>query len=481
MNIASVPCRCGQSWTVPARGPAASGTPAPVGERPPAPTSSRSTSTVAHDVAGLGEHRRAGRVDDHAPGPDQVERRVQQPALEGHQRRRGPSGRRRQRDSGRRRSAPSPVHGASTSTRSKAAGPPRRPRAVGDHHPADAGRSRQRPGAPAPRGAAAARARPAGTALGRQRGQQRGLAAGAGAQVEPPLVAALDRRARSAPARPAGEPSSCTPARPSATAANRRGVAAARAPRRTASSGSAPPGSSSRVERPGRATSVTRRGVVVGGQQRVELVGALAQRLGQPLDDPRAGGCARPTRNRSGRWPGSGATRRTHAARSCSATRRSTALTKPAAPWPTRSRDQVDGGADRGVRRGPASTAAGGRRAAARRAPWPRPWPAAGRRRRRAPRRRCPAGGSCRRRARWRRPRRARSSPCSRSTLRQHQVGVGVVDPHGRAARRTPPAGPGRREGGDAAADPRHGTCGPAGQPSTAGRRGRPRPVASGP
>ena len=65
-NIASVPWRCGHSWTVPGSGPSQSGTSS---SRVPASsrrTSDRPAQHRRHDAGGLGEDRRAGRVD-HRP------------------------------------------------------------------------------------------------------------------------------------------------------------------------------------------------------------------------------------------------------------------------------------------------------------------------------------------------------------------------------------------------------------------------------
>ena len=121
-NIASVRCRCGQSWTVPGSGPAQSGTSGSSGARVLEATSSRAPSSAGDHVAGLGEHRRAGGVEDHAARADRVERRGRAAPAGAGPASRGRRGVRRQRDSGRRRRAPSPVHGASTSTRSKLPG-----------------------------------------------------------------------------------------------------------------------------------------------------------------------------------------------------------------------------------------------------------------------------------------------------------------------------------------------------------------------
>ena len=81
----------------------------------------------ADDLAGLGEVRRAGRVDHDAPGRVRAIARARRSRCSGTSVSRS-SAVRRQRASGRRRSAPSPVHGASTRTRSNDPSAPR-PRA----------------------------------------------------------------------------------------------------------------------------------------------------------------------------------------------------------------------------------------------------------------------------------------------------------------------------------------------------------------
>ena len=230
MNIASVPCRCGHSWTVPGTGPSERGTPVNCGPRSSSSASMRAPLHRGDDVRGLGDHRRAGRVEDHAAGPDQVERRADQLALQHDQReqvvglappaRLGAAAQRAEPGAG-----GVDEHPVEDRRRGTAPGcrrqRPRRPRpgtkpAVGGERAAD------QPGA-AP---AAARWRPAGRRARRpappaarpcRRGRRTGPAR---ARRGPRAVPSASARATSC------EPSSWTPARPSATAGTERGVAA---------------------------------------------------------------------------------------------------------------------------------------------------------------------------------------------------------------------------------------------------------------
>ena len=169
-------------------------------------TSSRSASTAATHAGRLGEHRGAGHVGHHAPGPDAVERRAQQRTLERDEllevagltapaRLRPPAQRTQP---GARRVDQHPVERALA---------PGRTGAVGGHHAeqpgADPGRRRATSAARcSSRSEASSRApRPPASAA-----EQRGLAAGPGAQVEPALVAPLERPRRPAPAPPAATP-----------------------------------------------------------------------------------------------------------------------------------------------------------------------------------------------------------------------------------------------------------------------------------
>ncbi len=197
MNIASVPWRCGQSWTVPGTGPSEPGTPANCSARLRELGVGAGAVHRGDHARGLGDHRRAGRVEHHAAGADQVERGPHQLALQHHQRdhvvglappaRLGPATQRAQPGAG--RVDQDPVEDAGAVRRQGAVGGhhARRTRyqlAVGGQGPADQpGAGRQPLAGDQP-----------GPALGRERRQQPGLAAGTRAEVEPELVAALERR-----------------------------------------------------------------------------------------------------------------------------------------------------------------------------------------------------------------------------------------------------------------------------------------------
>ena len=187
------------------------------------------------------------------------------------------SGWRRQRASGRRRSAPSPVHGASTSTRSKPPSGEAGLAAVADVHgrpasPAVALRDQLGPVRRASRRRQRARRRAAASAA-----SSAALPPGPGAQVQPALVRPVQRRARPARARTAGCP---RPARRPAARARGSGrpgrprrvqvhaVGRVRRDRRRRSSRRAPRRSIS----PGQATQVHAGPVVVGGQRGREAV-----------------------------------------------------------------------------------------------------------------------------------------------------------------------------------------------------------------
>ena len=202
--------------------------------------------------------------------------------------------------------------------------------------------------------------RQVGAALRGQRAQQRRLAARARAQVEPALVRALERGVGESRGRRAASP---RPAHRRAPGRRREraGVAAGQ---------------------PHPDRGVRRARGALGGRVTEQLLGRDQAR---PRDegDASARRCRRPAgprARRRGRWPpatrparrrpsgggrarstakpwrsffGSGASRRTQPARSCSPTRRSTALTKPVTLRPADLPGQVDGGGDRGVRRHP--------------------------------------------------------------------------------------------------------------------------------
>ena len=314
-----MPCRCGHSWTV---GPSPSpGIPAgrqrpgvqqldrvPAAQppRPPSPGSRPGAASRS---------RRPTRP----PGRTSPQRGGEQFALQPGQRRQVGRAARRQRASGRRRSAPSPVHGASTSTRSNppagSVGPPTRGRRRGCTSPAArrAACSTSRPGAGRPRprspGRRAARpARPAGR-----------LAARAGAQVEPALVPAVERRRRQGGA-PAGEPSSWTWARP---VAHRRQVAGRAAGQvdRVRRVRARPARRPRRPARRGRSGRAGRTGAPAGGSlsaasSRPRSRPVAAQRVGEGPDDP-ARMRVRPwPGGRPGRAPRSGASRSSQSSRS---------------------------------------------------------------------------------------------------------------------------------------------------------------------
>ena len=155
--------------------------------------------------------------------------------------------------------------------------------------------------------------------LSGQPGQQRGLAAGAGAEVQP--RPRQRRPAGSAPRSTSWEPSSWTPARPARTASRSAGL-----PRQPAANGERTPGSAPAVDaarrpRPGRAGRPGHRGVVVvGRQRRLELGGR--QQVGVRVHDParmrgpdRQGVADRPARRSAGPASRSGPRRPPSAAR----------------------------------------------------------------------------------------------------------------------------------------------------------------------
>ena len=289
-----------------------------------------------HDPGGLLEDRGAGGVDDHAAGPHGVEGRGQQRALQRHQ---GVEvgGLRRQRASGRRRSAPRPVQGASTSTRSKGPGGPGRAGAVGRDHAQHAVGARPARAARVRPGAAAARRASSRPSLGRQGREQRRLAAGPAHRSSqrssrPSSCAAASASATSC------EPSSCTPARPSRHGRHRARVAGGQhhAVRRPAR-GLAGQLLAGRP-RPGRATRVTPGGALSAASS--ASISSSADGRGERLDHPARVG-VRDGEVAVGSASRAGATRATQASRSRSATWRSTALTNPAAPARRRAH-QVD-------------------------------------------------------------------------------------------------------------------------------------------
>ena len=252
-----------------------------------------------------------------------------------------------------------------------------------------------------------------------QRAEQRGLAAGAGAQVEPARSSAPSS---GAPARASAHswlPSSCT--RGAAARARRRSVAGSPPPARCTPYGEYGPRLAAGHQRPAPSRSTGRAGrpgAPPGGRRRRPaprraLGEVAAERVGERLRRSTAGGRAQ--RQVADRVVvGAGASRSTHAVQSCSATRRSTALTNPAAPA-ARLRPRPGRRSWRPRRAAAPGCAAAGRRpAAARRARRRRSARAAGRRTRRSRVEQARGRAACRRRARWRTRRRGRRSRRSR-------------------------------------------------------------------
>ena len=382
-------------------------------------TSSRPRRTSRHHELGLGQVRRAGHVGDDAAGPGRVDARPAAGRAAARRGRRGRPGVRRQRDSGRRRSAPRPVQGASTSTRSNCRSPQGACRASpvstldaesGANEPLDqVGPMRMlldRDEVPA---ALRGRARRAGRPCRRVRRRRRATrpsspATSARVRAERDQLAALVLDARAPVAHARERVGGAVDER-----AGERRPAARLDLGQVASS-------SSTAHAAGRATRVGRAGGVVGGQQvrRARRAGRRGRRAGartiqagcdqrvrQPVDvvgGPVALQRVRPTRRRR-----------------AAATLRSTALTKPArasAPGLAPGRASERRTRSRPRRgRAPAWPAAGGRRGAARRQAGLDLAPTVGSRTTPGSRRTSPCRAGCRRRARWRRRRRGRESP----------------------------------------------------------------------
>ena len=261
------------------------------------------------------------------------------------------SGVRRQRDSARRRRAPRPGARRVDEHPVEGAGHPRRTRAVAGQ---DVGRAGgHAPAAPTPpgrRGAAGARWRRGG-----RRAARRGRPGGppcrpdrrtgrATARRDPSSSASAIARATSC------EPSSCTPARPSATA----GMPAGSPPASTTPYGDrlvrVPPAASSSATSasPGRAASVTRGGALSAASSASSSASSAPSASASASTTQRGWECA------TARWPWrsrrrSGATSATQSASERLLILRSTALTSPDGPWPTLGADEVDAGRDRGV------------------------------------------------------------------------------------------------------------------------------------
>ena len=206
------------------------------------------------------------------------------------------SGRRRQRLSGRRRSAPRPGAGCVDEHAVEAPGRPWGSGPVRHHHLAAV--ASQRLGDQLRTMWLALVGEQPRAALVRQRREQSRLATGAGAQVEPALVAALD----GGPGQGQGDQLGTGVLHPGASVAHRRDRARVagieRSPR--AARGSVEPASSSTVDNPGRATRVTR-GRSLSAASSASSSSGRPSAPGQLDHDPRAGArTARPARRRAG-------------------------------------------------------------------------------------------------------------------------------------------------------------------------------------
>ncbi len=307
-NMASVPCRCGHSCTVPGSGPARS---VDAGEQ-------RGRVLEAYVVA-LGRARRTPRrrsrrapaSRSRRPPPRRAAPRrapSQQRTLQRHQAppRRArcaatapPAGGAARRDRSRaRRRAPG------RTSRARHAGPG----AVrGDHAEQTGSGGRGGGRAPGRPGAAAARRRAAGRRPGRPAPRAARTCPRAGAQVEPARVPAVDGGPRPAPTATSCDPSSCTPARPSATA----GTAPGSPPEPSCTAygdrvDAVPPAatSSSTVQSPGRATRVTFGGSLSAASSASSSAVGSPSASASASTRPSAGGSARPRRSRPGPRPG---------------------------------------------------------------------------------------------------------------------------------------------------------------------------------
>ena len=280
-NIASVPCRCGHSWSgVRSR---VRRRPARRADRPEGDVvAARREHRVEH-LRGLGEQRGAGRVDHDPAGPDQVERGRQQLTLERHQlvevprllppARLGPASQRP--ESRARRVDQHPVEGPGShggrvpsydviSVDAVGAGE----RVLDELGAVGLGLVGDQPGA----------------AFRGQRRQQRCLAAGTGTQVEPALVPTLERGTRH------GDHDQLRPLVLDARTAlgdgrHRAGVAPAQ-PTPYGESGVGSPGSSLAVERPGRATSTTSGAVLSAASSSSSSAARSPRAASSPRDDP---------------------------------------------------------------------------------------------------------------------------------------------------------------------------------------------------
>ena len=279
------------------------------------------------------------------------------------------AGVRRQRASGRRRSAPSPVHGASTRTRSKLPGSQRR-----SSRPSTRSTSTGRPRvfcstSSARRGGGLDRGDPRAL-LGGDRREQRRLAAGPGAQVQPAAAVVADQRRqrqraghqlaalvldqrlrRRAPARAGRGHRRRQVHRIRRVAADRR-----RRPLRPAAAA---------VSTPGPGGQVHRRPGVVGGQRGVEFARRRRRARRRRPGRSSADGRARTPGGRSGRWPRTGPARPPRTASSRPAIVRSTRVDETRSGRVEFDTGLLDGGGHRGVLRRRGCAAAGRRPAAA--------------------------------------------------------------------------------------------------------------------
>ena len=247
----------------------------------------RRCSTSIDDAAGLGQVRRAGDVGDQPAGPDGVERRVRAARAAARPAPATSSGCRRQRASGRRRSAPEPGARRVDEHPVERRRPPGRRPARRRRRPSAVVRRRR--GAPARPGAARSR-RPAARA-------PRPPASAPSSAALPPGPAHRSSQRWSGPSSGAAAsasatswlPSSCTPARPSRTAASAPGSP----PGSTAAYGDQRPGLGAGRDElghawpgPGRATRVTCGGALSAASSAAVSLQRAAEGVAQRRDDP---------------------------------------------------------------------------------------------------------------------------------------------------------------------------------------------------
>ena len=368
-------CRAGAATAAPSGPSPRSGTPGSSGRASTCSSSGWRRSTSPTGTTRLGEVRRAGDVGEHAAGAQQLD------------------------------AAPSSSSPCSLVEAGQVGGlpaparlgpPPQRTEPAArrvEQHAVDAARSQRRRagvggddasgrrcGARAGRGGAAPRAPPARAALGGQHVEQRGLAAGAGAQVDPDAVGAVERGGRerdgdqlAALVLHAGGARLHGGERAGVALGEAHGVRRprARACRRWPSTQLARGGSR-------RATRCTSGRASSAASARAGLPQVAAERVAERARDPLSGGCARaPARRARSSVGASSATQVGEVLRRDLAQHGVDEADRPGA-------DDARGRGRRSPRRrraaGCGCAAAGGRRGAARRAPAGRPWPAAGRR-----------------------------------------------------------------------------------------------------